>query len=472
MRGEVTRRFRRAIALAVASVLIPAPAAASPAADQTRPIDLTGRWTITYGAWRGLTPHILDLRQDGATVTGRLTTSGGNAVRIEGSIADDRVVLDFVYDDVPALAEIMPAEVARQVVGIRSQAELVVGADPQQLGGRLAIFSVAWGGTPPTAQRRENGRVTASASTSAITMTRVAAAPAAPPSSPTPPPVESPRPQPPAAAPPAALRPPAGRIVAATAAHGIAWGGPVDPTGVFDPDVNPIYIWFRHEGFAAGASVSSVWFFEGEPPRRIAGASIAIRPPGDWGQFSHELAPGKRWRIGNYRVELRLGETILTEVRFKVAEAAPSALAPAKPPASYTHPRFGFTVMVPEGWSIDESAKDSTVLKRADGNGLIEITTGPTSVALDPVSYAAGWESVSVGPGKRLLARRDERLVTVDGDRAFEGTYDGDGVSVRVVFLGKPDRFFVFTAVAPRDDRGSVFETFERLLASFAPRAR
>lgn len=128
--------------------------------------------------------------------------------------------------------------------------------------------------------------------------------------------------------------------------------------------------------------------------------------------------------------------------------------------------------MVPEGWSIDESAKDSTVLKRADGNGLIEITTGPTSVALDPVSYAAGWESVSVGPGKRLLARRDERLVTVDGDRAFEGTYDGDGVSVRVVFLGKPDRFFVFTAVAPRDDRGSVFETFERLLASFAPRAR
>lgn len=463
MRVEVTPWLRRAIGItpAVTFVLISGLAGASPAADQARPIDVTGRWIITYGVWRGMSPHMLDLRQDGATVTGRLTTSGGNTVRVEGRLSGDRLLLEFVYEDVPALAEVMPVEVARQVVGIRSRAELGAGADAEQLSGTLGVFSVAWAGTPPRVDRREDGRLGSSGwSQAAITMTRTVA-----PALVVPPAVPAER------APSVTASQSAGRIVEIATAREIAWGAPVDPTEVFDPGVNPIYVWFRHEGFAAGASVSSVWFYEGKtPPRRIAEASVALKPPSDWGQFNLELAAGKRWPAGNYRVELRIGDTIKTEVRFKVADAAVSEPAPAKPPSSYTHPRFGFTVMVPEGWSVDDTAPDSTVIKRADGNGLIEIRTGPTNAPIDPVSYAAGWESVSVGPGRRLVAKRGARRVTVDGESAYEAMYDGEGVAVRVVFLGKPDRFFVFTAVAPRDDSASVFELFDRLLASFAAR--
>jgi hypothetical protein len=263
-----------------------------------------------------------------------------------------------------------------------------------------------------------------------------------------------------------------GRLVEIATAREIAWGRAVDPTDRLDPDATSIYVWFRHDGLAAGATVSAVWFFEGQdPPRRIAEATQVVKPPADWGQFSIELPPGTRWPIGKYRVELRVGDTRLGEARFTIADAVERAAASPSAPASYTNPRFGFTIVVPDGWAVDASAQDSTVLKRRDGNGLIEIAAGPTSLPLDPVSYAAGWESVSVGPGKRLTARTSARKVTVDGDAAFEGTYDGEGVVVRVVFLAKPDRFFVVTAVAPRGDT-SAFGDFDRLLASFATRGR
>jgi len=39
----------------------------------------------------------------------------------------------------------------------------------------------------------------------------------------------------------------------------------------------------------------------------------------DFGEFHYDLAPGKRWSIGAYRVELRIDDVLAAEVPFRVA---------------------------------------------------------------------------------------------------------------------------------------------------------
>ena len=50
---------------------------------------------------------------------------------------------------------------------------------------------------------------------------------------------------------------------------------------------------------------------------------------GDWGQFNFRLAPGRRWPLGRYRIELRIGDTLMADTEFAVVSVRPTVLLEA-----------------------------------------------------------------------------------------------------------------------------------------------
>ena len=124
------------------------------------------------------------------------------------------------------------------------------------------------------------------------------------------------------------------RLFDLTTAHGIVDDRPFRPTQVFAPGDNPIYVWFRGEGCITGTTITSVWYYlETDPPLRFTEGEVVIaNRPGDWGQFNFELAAGRRWPLGAYRIELRIGDVLMAETRFRV-EALDTS-----PPSRFDHP--------------------------------------------------------------------------------------------------------------------------------------
>lgn len=269
----------------------------------------------------------------------------------------------------------------------------------------------------------------------------------------------------------AQVTPPEPRLYDITVAAGIQNGRPAGVARAFRPGTNPIFVWFRHEGLAAGAQITSVWYYlEPAEPLRIADAAVTIQPPADWGQFSLELGPGKQWPLGQYRVALLVEGQALGEASFEITLAT----SPAGPAEARVHvsQRGSFRVAVPAGWTLRDDLPHADVqMKTALGDGLIEITSGPTSIRLDPVSYASGWESVSLGGG-RLRTKRGGRQITVAGEPGYEGLYEGEGVLARVAFVGSPNRFFVLTGVFPAKEFDRLEPAFDGVLKSLVLSAR
>ena len=116
----------------------------------------------------------------------------------------------------------------------------------------------------------------------------------------------------------------AARIFDITMAREVAWGQPVGASDSFAPTVNPIYVWFHHQGITPGTAITAVWFYTSSAnPIRIGDGSVTVTPPSDWGQFNFELGPGKLWPVGDYRVELTVAGRVLGEARFHVVKPAP-----------------------------------------------------------------------------------------------------------------------------------------------------
>jgi hypothetical protein len=110
------------------------------------------------------------------------------------------------------------------------------------------------------------------------------------------------------------------RVFDVTTAHGVFDGTPWLPAEVFRPDEMPIYVWFRCDGCAVGTVIGSSWFYlDSDPPVRFAHGSVTVETAEDFGEFHCELAPGKRWPIGAYRIELRIDEVRMADVSFRVA---------------------------------------------------------------------------------------------------------------------------------------------------------
>lgn len=140
----------------------------------------------------------------------------------------------------------------------------------------------------------------------------------------------------------AAADQPTVRLFDVTTAHDIVDNKPHWPASLFTPDDSPIYVWFRAEGCAIGTTITSVWWYiANDPPVRISEGAVIVEVVDDWGQFNFALARGKRWAVGEYRVDLRVGEAIAATVTFRITEDASPGRSKARA-SNTTSPRWRF----------------------------------------------------------------------------------------------------------------------------------
>lgn len=91
-------------------------------------------------------------------------------------------------------------------------------------------------------------------------------------------------------------------------------------TTTFAPEDNPINISLRFRGVQQGAVLKAVWYFlETQSPYKIgeSARTLATATEGT-AEFNYELAPGKKWPKGKYRVDLYIDEAKIQEVTFTV----------------------------------------------------------------------------------------------------------------------------------------------------------
>jgi hypothetical protein len=132
------------------------------------------------------------------------------------------------------------------------------------------------------------------------------------------------------------------RIFDVTTAHVTIEDQTIETASVFAPDDNPLYVRFRAEGCTSGTTITSIWYYLAtNPPLRFAVGSVTVEIPDGWGQFAFELPPGRRWRVGEYRVELRVDGALLADTTFRVAADDQSDLPSPARGAGFSAPVYG-----------------------------------------------------------------------------------------------------------------------------------
>ncbi len=95
------------------------------------------------------------------------------------------------------------------------------------------------------------------------------------------------------------------------------------PKATFSTDTPKIWVFFGLEGFPAGSKIKGVWICEKsegiEPNYKIDEAGLTVGPPLNTGNFSLSK-PATGWPVGDYRVDLYIGEQIKEGVKFKIAK--------------------------------------------------------------------------------------------------------------------------------------------------------
>ncbi|MDR7464153.1 MAG: hypothetical protein QN152_06305 [Armatimonadota bacterium] len=140
---------------------------------------------------------------------------------------------------------------------------------------------------------------------------------------------------------------------------------------VFTPDTSRIYVLFRLAGVPAGTVIKSVWVAEKtgvfEPNTTLDQATMTMGGAQTSGSFWYSR-PTNGWPLGEYRVDLYIGERQAETRRFRIEARASSPPTPAVPFASkgwafengvYVNQRRGLRIAVPAGWKIGDEARFS-----------------------------------------------------------------------------------------------------------------
>ena len=274
----------------------------------------------------------------------------------------------------------------------------------------------------------------------------------------------------PAPYPPAAVASSAGELSEITAARQVAWGAPVGASDSFTPDVNPIFVWFRHRGLAAGAKIEAVWtYLETAQPREIGRGEVSVTAPSDWGQFSYELEAGKAWPAGRYRVALSIDGRPAGEARFRVLPAG-AAAAPA--PDVYRDPA-GYELTVPPGW-IRAAGTQGFSLVNATAQIAVQTTVQHSAepipnaqlfaVVRDAFRSDADYELVRAEPKRLTSAGRDGYLLVLRSK--------ADRHALVVVLAARSpgpasSDHYILKALSAGEDSVAALAALEQVLAGF-----
>jgi len=117
------------------------------------------------------------------------------------------------------------------------------------------------------------------------------------------------------------------RLFDLTTAHGIVDEKPFEPSRVFAQDDDVIVVWYAAEGCVIGTTIRSTWLYlETTPPSLLTEGTVTVDREGDWGQFNFRRASDRRWPLGRYRIELRIGDTLMAATEFVVVSVRPTVL--------------------------------------------------------------------------------------------------------------------------------------------------
>ena len=92
---------------------------------------------------------------------------------------------------------------------------------------------------------------------------------------------------------------------------------PVTPANEFKPDVGVIYCWFAWEGAAPEQAVTAQWYYTTDEVR-ILSIPVVLTEPVATAAFLLRMPPGRVLPVGDYRVELEVGEQVVKSLPFTV----------------------------------------------------------------------------------------------------------------------------------------------------------
>lgn len=98
--------------------------------------------------------------------------------------------------------------------------------------------------------------------------------------------------------------------------------------GVFPPSIRRIHIWFNFRNISDGSGISTVWYYLGgkSPYRIVKSNPVTVSSQTDYGEFSFELAEGKMWPKGRYRVDILLDDRVIGHGFFEIGKFTPFSL--------------------------------------------------------------------------------------------------------------------------------------------------
>ncbi|MDQ7842435.1 MAG: hypothetical protein QN141_03435 [Armatimonadota bacterium] len=167
---------------------------------------------------------------------------------------------------------------------------------------------------------------------------------------------------------------------------------------IFAPDTPRIYVVFTLAAVAQGTAVKSVWIAEktgvADLNTKIDEAMLTMGGAQTSGRFWYSR-PTNGWPVGEYRVELYIGEQQAATRRFRIEGQATSTPAAPVPFASkgwtlendvYVNQRHGLRIAVPEGWKTGDEARFSKrilwVMSKLDGAGRERMGVNITHVSI------------------------------------------------------------------------------------------
>lgn len=104
-----------------------------------------------------------------------------------------------------------------------------------------------------------------------------------------------------------------------TMCRGVQNGNPVETTKVFSQNDHQVFAWFRFKGLPKGTVLKSLWYFgQGGNMRKVIEANATVQGDSDWGQFNLTASKGRTFPLGDYRVDIYVGQTKAASTLFKV----------------------------------------------------------------------------------------------------------------------------------------------------------
>ncbi|MEW5912093.1 MAG: PEGA domain-containing protein [Thermodesulfobacteriota bacterium] len=140
------------------------------------------------------------------------------------------------------------------------------------------------------------------------------------------------------------------------------------------------------------------------------------------------------------------------------------------PGSQQPRPGRGFVLQVPLGWRLaPKTAAADLRLSPSQGQGLIQVNSGPLRRAGDLKQQVRMWEDEFFASGTPLQDKQNGRSLSLGGVKAYEAVYQGGGQKAKFYFLVASGRLYVLRGVFPQAEYALGAKALDEVAESFRP---